>query len=94
MVLLELHPPTRLQVAPHLVDQQLPVLDSNRNSARVDVIEFVVEDPGRGHVVDDKFDIWRNDVGLDRREVDSYYASVGVRFGELDDPGAGTAAYI
>lgn len=94
MVLLELDPPARLQVAPHFVYQQLPVLYSDSDGARVNVVELVVEDPGRGHVVDDELDVGRHDTGLDGREVDSYHASVGVRFGEFDDPGAGAAAYV
>ena len=94
MVLLELHPPARLQIAPHLVYQQLPIFDSDSDGARVNVVELVVEDPGRGHVVDDELDVRWYDAGLDRREVYSYYAGVGVRFGEFDDPGAGAAAYV
>jgi len=94
MILLEFYPPAWLQVAPHLIYQQLPILDPDGNGARVDVVKLVIENPGRGHVVHYEFDIWRHYAGLDWREIDSYHASIGVRFGELDDPGAGATAYV
>lgn len=94
MILLKLHPPARLQITPNLIYQQFPIFHPDSNGARVDVIEFVVENPRRGEVVDEELDVRRHDAGLDRREVGTYHAGLGVRFGELGRPGACAAAYV
>lgn len=94
MILLKLHPPTRSQVLPNVIDQLRPIPDSDCDSARVDVVEFLVVDPGCGDVVDDELHVGRHCCWLDGREVDSYHARIGMRFCELDRPCAGATTYV
>lgn len=94
MVLLELDPAAGRQIAPNLRHQRAPVPHPDRYRARVDVVEGLVEDPRRGDVVDEELDVRRHGGRLNGREVDADHACGGVRFGEVDRPGAGAAADV
>ena len=94
MVLLELHPPARLQIPPALVHELRPVLDTGSDSTAMDVVETVRVQPCVRNVIDQEFNIRRHQRGLNGAEVRASDSAVGMRFCELNRPCARTTADI
>ena len=86
MELLELDPPSGLQVAPDLRNESFPIRDAAADAAGVDVVEAVRVDPRARDIVDEEGDVGRDYVRLDRAEVGSGYVRGWVVFREFYRP--------
>ena len=92
--LLDLDPPSRLQVVVALLKEARPVAHDETEHAAVDEVELLVEHPVCLGVVDDEVAVWRDEGWLDGREVGANDLGSWVLFGELDGPDARARADV
>lgn len=93
---LRLEPRTRLQVLISLSKQLMPIAQATRQTASVNVIEFLMraERPITLRVIDEEAAVWRSVAGLNGTEVCAEDVGLRVVFGHFEGPFCGAGADV
>ena len=83
---LRFEPAAWLEVIPTLLKEAHPVVHTQREHAGMYIIEFVVENPLVFSIIDNELTVWRDEIGLDRRNICTDHGFVWEGVCELNGP--------